>query len=308
MTRHEREWRVWLALCCCLCLVLAPALAQARAGSSYGSRPSSFGSRGLRSFDYNSAQPLPRSIPQAQPGFGAGMPGPGVGGSFVQRHPFLTGLAGGIFGSWLFGHAAHAAGGGAGSFFGTLIWLAIIAGLVWFGFRLFRARAPAAWPAGGGGAARSAGAAANPARRLRGRDVNLSDADLQAFGRLHAAIQYAWSAADLGRLRQLMTPDMLAHFSQELARNNSRGVRNIVSNVQLLNGELTEAWDEGDRQYASALMRWRAIDYVQRLGAAPGDAGVVVNGDPRRPIEAEEMWTFVHRPGGGWLLSAIQQV
>jgi predicted lipid-binding transport protein (Tim44 family) len=308
MTRYERKWRVLLALCCCLCLMLAPALAQARAGSSYGSRPSSFGGRGLRSFDTNGAQPLPRTpSPQAQGGFGTGTPGPGAGGSFVQRHPFLTGLAGGIFGSWLFGHAAHAAGGG-GSFFGTLFWLAIIAGLVWFGFRLFRARAPAAWPAAGGWAARSAGAAANPARRFRGRNVNLSDIDLRAFERLHAAIQYAWSAADLGRLRQLMTPDMLAHFSQELERNNSRGVRNIVSSVQLLNGELTEAWDEGDRQYASALMRWRAIDYVQRLGAAPGDTSFVVNGDPRRPIEAEEMWTFVHRPGGGWLLSAIQQV
>jgi predicted lipid-binding transport protein (Tim44 family) len=306
MTQHKSTWRVFLAFCCCLVLALAPAVAQARAGSSYGSSSSSFGSRGLRSFQYNGAQPLPRS---AQPSYGAGIPGPAAGGSFLQRHPFLTGLAGGLFGSWLFGHAANAGEGGAGAFFGTLLWLALIVGLIWFAVRLFRARAPASWPtAGGAWAARSAGAAANPGPRYRGRDVNFAGADLEAFQRLHAEVQYAWSAGDLGRLRQLMTPEMLTHFSQELSRNTSRGIRNLVSNVGLVSGELTEAWEEGDRQFASTLLRWRAIDYVQRLGAPPGDANAVVSGDPRRPIDAEELWTFVRRPGSGWVLSAIQQV
>jgi predicted lipid-binding transport protein (Tim44 family) len=302
MTQRKSSWRVFLALWCCLVLSLAPAVAQARAGSSYGSSPSSFGSRGLRSFDYNGVPP------QLRPGSGPAMPGPAAGG-FFQRNPFLTGLAGGLLGSWLFGHAANAGGGGAGAFFGGLIWLALIVGLIWFAVRLFRARAPGASPAAGPGwAALSAGAAASPAPRYRGRDVNLADADLQAFQRLHAEIQYAWSAGDLGRLRQLMTPEMLAHFSQELSRNTSRGIRNLVSNVGLLSGELTEAWVEGDRQFASALLRWRAIDYLQRLGAPPGDANAVVSGDPRRPIDAEELWTFVRRPGSGWVLSAIQQV
>ena len=30
--------------------------------------------------------------------------------------------------------------------------------------------------------------------------------------------------------------------------------------------------------------------------------------NPRHPVEAEEMWTFVRRRGGQWLLSAIQQI
>ena len=35
----------------------------------------------------------------------------------------------------------------------------------------------------------------------------------------------------------------------------------------------------------------------------------VVSGDPKQPVEAEEVWTFVRqRSGGNWLLSAIQQV
>jgi len=105
-----------------------------------------------------------------------------------------------------------------------------------------------------------------------------------------------------------MTPEMLGYFSEELTRNTSQGVRNIVSDVQLLKGELTESWEEGDLQYASTHLRWRAVDYITRLGRSPGDLDYIVSGDPRTPAEAEEMWTFVRRRGGDWLLSAIQQI
>ncbi|MGC2522495.1 MAG: TIM44-like domain-containing protein [Stellaceae bacterium] len=316
MTKAKLNWHVPLALLFCACMALAPALAEARAGSSYGGRPSSFGSRGVRSWDYNGAQPLNRSAaPPApsRPGFAPGMSGPGYGGSFFQRHPFLTGIAGGLFGSWLFGHAAYAGGGGgggAGAFLGTLLWLVIIGLVIWFAVRMFRARAFSnGWPtAGPGWTARSAGAAAAPARRFRGRDVNFSDADLQTFQRLHAAIQEAWSAGDLARMRGVMTPEMVRHFADELSRNTSQGVRNLVSNVELVEGELTEAWEEGDLQYASAFLRWRAVDYVVRIGAPPGDRNAIVGGDPRSPVQLEEVWTFVRRRGGDWLLSAIQQV
>jgi predicted lipid-binding transport protein (Tim44 family) len=109
-------------------------------------------------------------------------------------------------------------------------------------------------------------------------------------------------------MRRLMTPEMLIYFSEELSRNTSRGLHNIIGNVQLVKGELTEAWEEGDLQYATAALRWRAIDYVQRLGAPAGDRNALVSGDPRTPGEFEEVWTFVRQRGGNWLLSAIQQV
>ena len=155
---------------------------------------------------------------------------------------------------------------------------------------------------------RSLGASAVPARSDRGRDINLSDADLSAFQAIHSAVQEAWSAGDLGHLRRLMTPEMLSYFSEELTRNASQGVQNIVSDVQLLKGELTEGWEERDLQYATAYMRWRAHDYVIRLGRSAGDPESIVSGNPRVPVEAEEVWTFVRRRGGDWLLSAIQQV
>jgi len=107
---------------------------------------------------------------------------------------------------------------------------------------------------------------------------------------------------------RVLTPEMLSYFSEELTRNSSQGVQNIVSDVHLLKGDVSEAWEEGDLEYATAFMRWSAIDYVVRLGRSPGQPDYLVSGDPKTPTEAEEVWTFVRRRGGEWLLSAIQQV
>ena len=155
----------------------------------------------------------------------------------------------------------------------------------------------------------SVGAAAAPsAARYRGTDATVDDADLNAFQAIHAAVQDAWGHGDLGRLRQVMTPEMLGYFSEELTRNTSEGVQNIVSDVRLLQGDITESWDEGDLKYATAYMKWSAIDYVARLGRSPGSPDYIVSGDPKRPTEAEEVWTFVRQRQGNWLLSAVQQV
>jgi predicted lipid-binding transport protein (Tim44 family) len=313
------NWRILLALFICVTLALAPAIAEARAGSSSGGRSSSMGSRGSRTYDSNGAQPLSRSVtprPEAprQPGLAPAAPAPAYGGgSFFQRHPFLTGLAGGMIGSWLFGHAGFAAtgeGSGAGSMLGTLLMFLIIGLLIYFAVRLFRGRSSSSgWPGGGAGfPPRSAGAAAAPARLDRGRDINVTDEDLQRFQAIHGTVQEAWSEGDLGRMRRVMTPEMLSYFSEELTRNASQGVRNVVSDVELLKGDLSESWEEGDMQYATAYMRWRANDYVVRADGSPGAPDYVVSGDPRQPVEAEEVWTFVRRRGGDWLLSAIQQV
>src|SRR5215467_9369631 len=107
MSKRLPNWRILLAVFVAGVLALAPAVAEARAGSSAGGRSSSMGSRGLRTYENNGAQPLSRSVtpapqPSPQPGF-APTPAPAYGGgSFFQRHPFLTGLAGGFIGSWLF--------------------------------------------------------------------------------------------------------------------------------------------------------------------------------------------------------------
>jgi predicted lipid-binding transport protein (Tim44 family) len=306
MLRRFAQWRLLIPLLLCAVVTLAPSIAEARAGSSYSSPGSSFGSRGARSFEQNGAQPLTRSMnpaPQSPSPGTLGAPAPAAGGSFFQRHPFLTGLAGGFLGSWLFSSL-----GGFGHALGGLMTFLIIGLLIFIVIRLFSGRSLFA---GGGGMPmpQSVGAAASPGRaRFRGTDVAVGDADLNAFQGLHAAIQEAWSRGDLGRLRQLMTPEMLSYFSEELTRNTSQGVQNIVSNVNLLKGDVAESWEEGDLQYATAYMRWSAVDYNARIGRSPSDGDYIVSGNPRVPTEAEEVWTFVRRRGGSWLLSAIQQV
>jgi len=307
--RLALQWRVLLSLAFCLVLAFAPTLAEARAGRSFsigGAIGSSgIGSRGTRTFEQNRAAPITRSMqtPSATRPLSGG---PAYGGSFFQRHPFLTGIAGGFLGSMLFSHM-----GGFGHVLGGMLMLAIIALLIWVAIRLFSGRGFAFGAMGaapGGATPRSVGAAAAPASLYRGQDTTVDDRDLSAFQSIHAAVQEAWGNSDLGRLRPLMTPEMLSYFSEELTRNASQGVQNVVSNVNLLKGEITESWVEDDLQYATAYLQWSALDFVVRLGSAPGAADSVVSGDPRTPVESEETWTFVRRRGGNWLLSAVQQV
>jgi uncharacterized membrane protein len=297
ISQRNTRWRLVAALLFSLTLALTPSLADARAGSSFGgSSGSSFGSRGLRSFENNGASPLSRTMETPSTGLSSG-----YGGSFFSRHPFLTGIFGGFLGSMLFG------GGFFGHMLGGLFSLLIIGLLIGFLFRLMSGGLGVT--TGGMGMPRSVGAAAVPAaQRYRGRDIYVGDADLNAFQSLHAAIQEAWGRGDLAQMRQLMTPEMLGYFSQEMTRNASQGVENHVSNVTLVKAELTESWEESDLEYATAHMRWTALDYTMRTGAAPSSPGALVAGDPRIPTESEEVWTFVRRRGGNWLLSAIQQV
>ena len=310
MTTRLPNWRILLSLFFCLSLALAPSLAEARAGSSYSgfgkSAPSSMGSRGSRTFENNGAAPITRSVtqtPSSPSALGGGAMAPAYGGSFFQRHPFLTGLAGGFLGSWLF----HGLGGFGSAFGGGLLTLLIIGLLIWLAFRLISGRG-FSFAGAGGGFPSSVGAAAAPAPRYRGQDTTVDDSDLSTFQTIHAAVQDTWSRGDLGRMRQLMTPEMVSYFSEELTRNASQATQNIVTDVRLLKGEITESWVETDLQYATAYMRWSAIDYVVRVGRSPGQPDYLVSGDPKTPSEAEELWTFVRRRGGEWLLSAIQQV
>jgi predicted lipid-binding transport protein (Tim44 family) len=96
-----------------------------------------------------------------------------------------------------------------------------------------------------------------------------------------------------------MTPEMLSYFGDELSRNASRGVVNEISDVKLLQGDLSEAWREGADDYATVAMRYSINDrFVERASGREVEQG---------PAEVIELWTFRRARGGSWLLSAIQQ-
>ena len=280
------------------------------------------GSRGSQTYNPSGAAPIQRSVtPQTGPSapYGAA---PGYGG-FGSQHPFLTGLFGGFIGSWigsmLFPHWGM--GYGVGGMFGSVFTWLILIGLVWFLFRMFRGRSLGMPFSGGGGmmgsgglytngfsgmSPMSAGYSAYSQPRLA--TIGVTQTDYEEFETILKGVQKAWSAGDLGALRPYTTPEMLSYFSEQLAENESQGVANKVDDVELVKGEVREAWDEGRMHYATALMQWRARDYTVRSGGTSREGEIIVGGDPQNPTEASEMWTFARSPGGRWLLSAIQQV
>ena len=318
-------WRSWATLLLCAMILFSPSLALARAGGGYslggGSSFMSQGSRGFQTYQPNGASPLQRSLtPQPNPGAPYGtQPDYGYGG-YGYGHPFMSGLFGGFFGSWLGGmlFPHWGMGWGFGGMMGSVFSWLLLLGVVWFAFRLFAGRGIGSpYPTSSYGAAPYLGAGGFgggmqpmfPAYgAARATTIGVNATDYQAFEEILKNVQTAWSRGDLAALRRYVTPEMLSYFSEQLAANQSQGVINHVDDVELLKGEVREAWDEGQLHYATALMHWRARDYTVASESKPGAGELVVGGDPQHASEASEMWTFARSPGGHWLLSAIQQV
>jgi len=131
--------------------------------------------------------------------------------------------------------------------------------------------------------------------------------DKTTFQQLLTDIQSAWSAQDVGALRRFVTPEMLSYFSTALAEDHSRGVQNHVEGVELLKGDVREAWSEGDTTYATVDLRWNAHDYTVSTTIPRGEPGFLIEDSEETPTESCEVWTFIRVQDGRWLLSAIQQ-
>ncbi len=131
--------------------------------------------------------------------------------------------------------------------------------------------------------------------------LEIVPSDYEAFERLLGEIQAAWSNEDVARLHTLATPEMVSYFAGDLEKNKARNVVNKVSGTKLLQGDLAEAWREGDTDFASVAMRFSMVDKtVDRT------TGRLVEGS-EQPTEATEVWTFLRPRGSNWELSAIQQ-
>ncbi len=294
--------------------MLASGIAEARAGGG-----SSMGSRGGMTFSAPpstntapySAQPMQRSMTQPGPSYQS----PGYASPGYRRPAFsgfASGLMGGLIGAGigglLFGHGFFGGGLGFGGFLGFLLQIALLAMLARFLFRRFAGGRRPAVAGGPNIFARTAtpGAGPMPMQNAGGASggpppVAISPADYQQFEQLLQGIQAAWSQHDLHGLQSMTTPEMASYFADQLSEQVSRGVRNMVTDVRLVSGDLAQAWAEQGREYATVAMRFSMID-VTRDGA-----GRVVDGSPTEHVTATEIWTFVRSRGGHWILSAIQQ-
>ena len=306
-----RRFPALLAAMLALAVALAPGLAEARAGSSM-----SMGSRGARTYSAPPATtttpyaaPMQRSMTPETPSaprYAAPMGSSGLAQTSRGSY-FMSGLMGGLIGAgiggMLFGHGMFGGIGGFGSVLGLLIQLAILFFVVRFVLRLIFARRQPAF-AGLGSFARNAttpaGGGARPATPSA-PPVTIGRTDYEAFERLLKDVQAAWSAQDLNRLRALATPEMVGYFGEQLAEQSSQGMRNTVTDVRLEQGDLSEAWSEGSREYATVAMRFSMLD------ATYDGAGRLAAGSDTARTQATELWTFLRSPGGRWVLSAIQQ-
>lgn len=304
-----------VALSLAVVLAFAPGLALARAGDG-----GSFGSRGSRTFSAPpstntapySVAPMQRSLTPntpsyAQPGF---QPQPSYG--YGNRSPFVSGLMGGLLGAGigglLFGHGMFGGISGIGSFLGLLLQIFLVVMVVRWLFRRFVNPAPAGGPGLFGRMGMPEGmprgmpqSGAPMGAAPASRNLAIGPADYQQFEQVLKNVQAAWSAHDLNALRGLASPEMVSYFAEQLGEQTSRGVRNSVGDVRLEQGDLSEAWAEQGREYATVAMRFSMLDVTR------DSAGRVVDGSLAERVTATEVWTFMRAPGGRWILSAIQQ-
>ncbi|CAA2140881.1 TIM44-like domain-containing protein [Methylobacterium bullatum] len=303
-------------------LAVAAPVAEARPGGGGG-----MGSRGSKTYNAPSstatapgAAPIQRS--QTQPG--STMGNPGMTSAATQRPRFGGGFMAGLLGAGLLG-ALLGGGffgglGGIASMIGLLLQVGLIVMVVAFAVRWFRRRqgnpAPAGMsrsalqgdstpgnyrsaPSSATGPGPAMGATPRGAPQPTVGKVDIGPGDFQSFEIALNDVQAAYGRGDVAALRNLATPEMAGYFTEELRGNESRGVVNRISNVKLLQGDLSEAWSEGRMEYATVAMRYAITDVTIDLRTNQ----TVETGEP----EALELWTFVRERGGRWILSAIQQ-
>lgn len=303
-------------------------------------RGGSFGSRGAKTFQQ---APPTRTAPQpAAPVERSMTPNTGPaatqnsaarpGAAAQQRPGFMNGFGGsmlrGLMLGGLIGLLLGQGFGGLAGMFGLLLQVLLIGGAIWLVLRVLRsqpARPPEPAMAGGASAGGFARRDAEPgegggrsfgkpgiggtpgsapvAQQAALREIELEQRDLDTFERMLTEVQEAFGREDHKELRRLVTPEMVSYLSEELADNAQNDVRNDVSDVRLLQADIAEAWNEGDRDYATAALNYASIDVVRDRRS-----GELVEGETEEATETTELWTFVRPAGGDWKLSAIQQV
>ena len=315
-----RALAVVLSVALPLAMAISAADARVGGGSSSGSRGSkTYSAPPSTSTAPGAAQPMNRTFTQpGTPAAGAAAAGAANKGGFFNRPGMMGGMLGGLamgfLGAGLFGLLS---GGGLFSGLGglsSIIGLLLQVGLIIIVVRLAmswwqRRHTPAsAYATGPAPAAEGPGAQTSFRSGLSGFGLGsnqpaleIQPADYEAFERLLGEVQAAWSNEDVAKLHTLATPEMVSYFSKDLEENKARNDVNKVTDVKLLQGDLAEAWREGETDFASVAMRFSLVDKTTER-----TTGRLVAGSDT-PVEVTEVWTFARRRGADWELSAIQQ-
>ena len=314
MKLTQRARGIVQAMAIILSLALPVMLAVASSADARIGGGVSSGSRGSRTFSAppststapGTAQPFNRTITQpGSPGVGAP-----AGGGFFNRPGMglFGGLAAGFLGAgllgMLFGGGMFGGLGGLSSIFGLILQIGLIIIVVRLAMSWWQRRHETAYagaPAGGMGGASTFRTGSGFGLGSGSAPLEIGPSDYEAFERLLGELQTAWSNEDIAKLHTLATPEMVSYVTQDIAEHKAQNLVNTVTDVKLLQGDLAEAWREGDTDFASVALRYTLIDKtVDRA------TGRLVKGSDQ-PTEATEVWTFLRERGAGWELSAIQQ-
>jgi predicted lipid-binding transport protein (Tim44 family) len=338
-----RRSRVMVALAAAL--VLAGSAAEARVGGGrggFGSRGArTYSPPPATRTAPEAASPIQRSqVPNQGPNVNRpGTPAPNA--AQPRRFGFGTGLMAGLFGAgllgMLMGNGFFGGLAGLASIMGLLLQVGLIVLLISFAMKWFRRRQEPSYAGpqghnrttmgggsvppsdgrpmtgglgglgggalGGGALGGALGGLGQSRRRTDVRDnISIGEQDYAAFERSLVELQDAYSRQDIEKLWTLTTPEMAGYIQEELNDNNARGVVNTISDVRLVQGDLSEAWREDAAEYATVAMRFSLVDVLTEKAT-----GRILEGDPSKPEEATELWTFRRDQGGPWKISAIQQ-
>ena len=275
------------------------AWARARGGGSRGGRSYSAPARPATPAMPSVPSSPSRSVtkpaaPAASPAVPAG-PRPSF---FVN---FASGAAGfmlgGLLGRMVFGVSG---GGGIG-----LVELTLVGLGVYLFLSLFRHKGASAQPAyavaGAPPARVGAVVAPEPAAR---RPVQPFDRAGLADGAraLYSGVRSGLAMRDMGMFRNRLTPQVHTAFEAWCDRLKSAKQSNHVEKLDLTQAEVTDAWQQGEREYAVVRLAGSLLDYT--LDDASDS---VVDGSKETPRDFDESWTFT-RPAGSkaWKLTAIQ--
>lgn len=309
-----------------------------RSGGGFGSRGTrTFSQPPVTRTAPTNAAPIDRSMtPRQDAGPTTATPGaaqtrPGAANTPNARPGFFSGFGGSLLGGLmvggLIGMLMGGGFGGAAGFLGLIVQMLLIGGVIMLAMRFFgRNRQQTAYagpserssaqqpsfkiPSIGGGQANAQvntrpNVAPTPAPAAEGPadEIGIGQSDLEQFEKMLKDVQAAYAAEDYGTLRRLTTPEAMSYLAEELSDNATSGVKNDVTDVHLVQGDVAEAWSENGTDFATVAMRYESIDVMRDR-----TTGKVISGDPDNLTEAVELWTFVRKANGEWQVSAIQGV
>jgi predicted lipid-binding transport protein (Tim44 family) len=318
---------IFFTLLCFLFFIGMESLAFARAGGgrSSGSRGFSSGGSYQRSapsgtYQQRQQQAAPQrpTVQQPAPSFGRSLLY-GIGG----------GLLGGMVGNMLFGGRGYAGGGGgwggSGGFgFGDFIILLIICGIIYFVVKRYRARKQEMLmsTAGTGYASSSSYGYNEPAseqtyepqtqedrvsqglRYISDMDSSFNESKFKELAEdIFFKIQGAWTKRDMSVARDLLAPQMLNTFQNDVDSYIANKQFNRLENIAVRQVEIVDATQDQGEEYITIKFLASLLDYT-----TDERNNNVISGSSTDPVKFLEYWTFNRKVGNrNWVLAGITQ-